>query len=143
VRVGVGGGEERSLSPRPRHGAHARRHAGGRGTTRLVAAARGPGRRGVYGHADRGVRARLARRGVNRVCVFAGSNAGARPEYAAAARALAAACATRGLGIVYGGGSIGLMGVLADAALAAGAGVVGVIPGPLPTKALRPAGLGE
>jgi len=80
---------------------------------------------------------------VKRVCVFAGSNAGARPEYAAAARALAAACATRGLGIVYGGGSIGLMGVLADAALAAGVEVVGVIPRPLATKELAHAGLSE
>ena len=80
---------------------------------------------------------------MKRVCVFAGSNAGARPEYAAAARALAAACATRGLGIVYGGGSIGLMGVLADAALAAGVEVVGVIPRPLATKELAHAGLSE
>jgi len=80
---------------------------------------------------------------VKRVCVFAGSNAGARPDYAAAARALAAACATRGLGIVYGGGSVGLMGVLADAARAAGVEVVGVIPRPLATKELAHAGLSE
>ena len=80
---------------------------------------------------------------MKRVCVFAGSNAGARPDYAAAARALAAACATRGLGIVYGGGSIGLMGVLVDAALAAGVEVVGVIPRPLATKELAHAGLSE
>ena len=80
---------------------------------------------------------------MNRVCVFAGSNAGARPEYAAAARALATECAARGLGIVYGGGSVGLMGVLADAALAAGTEVIGVIPAPLATKELAHASLTE
>ena len=62
------------------------------------------------------------------VCVFCGSSAGARPEYAEAARRLGAALARRGLGLVYGGGHVGLMGVLADAALAAGGAVVGVIP---------------
>ena len=80
---------------------------------------------------------------MSRVCVFAGSNAGVRPEYAAAARALAAECASRELGIVYGGGSVGLMGVLADAALAAGVEVIGVIPRPLATKELAHAGLTE
>jgi uncharacterized protein (TIGR00730 family) len=80
---------------------------------------------------------------VTRVCVFAGSNAGARPTYAAAARTLAAACAERGLGIVYGGGSVGLMGALADAALAARVEVIGVIPRPLATKELAHAGLTE
>ncbi len=80
---------------------------------------------------------------MKRVCVFAGSSAGTRPEYAAAARALAGECARRGLGVVYGGGSVGLMGVLADAALAAGVEVVGVIPRPLATKELAHAGLTE
>jgi len=80
---------------------------------------------------------------VTRVCVFAGSNAGARPTYAAAARTLAAACAERGLGIVYGGGSVGLMGALADAALAARGEVIGVIPRPLATKELAHTGLTE
>jgi uncharacterized protein (TIGR00730 family) len=80
---------------------------------------------------------------VTRVCVFAGSHAGARPTYAAAARTLAAACAERGLGIVYGGGSVGLMGALADAALAARVEVIGVIPRPLATKELAHAGLTE
>ena len=65
---------------------------------------------------------------MRRVCVYCGSNAGARPAYAAAAAALAAALAERGLGVVYGGGNVGLMGVLADAALAAGGEVIGVIP---------------
>ncbi|HEV2237517.1 MAG TPA: TIGR00730 family Rossman fold protein [Ktedonobacterales bacterium] len=63
-----------------------------------------------------------------RVCVFAGSSAGARPEYRAAARALGGALAARGWGLVYGGGSVGLMGVLADATLAAGGEAVGIIP---------------
>ena len=80
---------------------------------------------------------------MKRVCVFAGSNAGVRAEYAATARGLAAECAARGLGIVYGGGSIGLMGVLADTALAAGAEVIGVIPAPLAMKELAHGGLTE
>jgi uncharacterized protein (TIGR00730 family) len=80
---------------------------------------------------------------VKRVCVFAGSSPGDRPEYAEAARALAAECAARGLGIVYGGGSVGLMGVLADAALAAGLEVIGVIPRPLASRELAHPGLSE
>jgi uncharacterized protein (TIGR00730 family) len=65
---------------------------------------------------------------MQRICVYCGSNPGARPEYAAAARELARACAERGLGLVYGGGKVGLMGVLADAARAQGSEVIGVIP---------------
>jgi uncharacterized protein (TIGR00730 family) len=80
---------------------------------------------------------------VSRVCVFAGSNAGGRPEYAASARALAAECAARRLGIVYGGGSVGLMGVLADAALAARVEIIGVIPRPLATKEIAHPNLTE
>lgn len=80
---------------------------------------------------------------MKRVCIFAGSGSGVRPDYAAAALALAAACAERGLGIVYGGGSVGLMGVLADRALAAGAEVIGVIPAPLATKELAHGNLSE
>jgi uncharacterized protein (TIGR00730 family) len=63
-----------------------------------------------------------------RLCIYAGSSFGSSPEYAAVAGAFGTACARRGLGIVYGGGSVGLMGVLADAALAAGGEVIGVIP---------------
>jgi uncharacterized protein (TIGR00730 family) len=63
-----------------------------------------------------------------RICIYSGSSFGASAEYAAAAAAFGAACARRGLGIVYGGGSVGLMGVLADSALAAGGEVIGVIP---------------
>jgi uncharacterized protein (TIGR00730 family) len=62
------------------------------------------------------------------VCVYAGSAPGVQEAYAEAARALAAGLARRGAGVVYGGGSLGLMGELADAALDAGAEVVGVIP---------------
>jgi uncharacterized protein (TIGR00730 family) len=65
---------------------------------------------------------------MRRICVYCGSNAGARPAYAAAARGLARACAARGLGLVYGGGNVGLMGVLADAAMELGSEVIGVIP---------------
>jgi uncharacterized protein (TIGR00730 family) len=64
---------------------------------------------------------------VKRICVFCGSNAGKRPSYAAAARALALELARRQLGLVYGGGHAGLMGILADAALANGVEVIGVI----------------
>jgi len=78
---------------------------------------------------------------VKRVCVFAGSSVGGRPAYAEAAQRLAEALVGRGLGIVYGGGSVGLMGVLADAALAAGGEVIGVIPGPLASRELAHAGL--
>jgi uncharacterized protein (TIGR00730 family) len=63
-----------------------------------------------------------------RICVYAGSSFGSSPGYATVASALGAACARRGLGIVYGGGGVGLMGVLADAALKAGGEVIGVIP---------------
>jgi uncharacterized protein (TIGR00730 family) len=62
------------------------------------------------------------------VCVFCGSCSGTRLEYAAAARELGALLARQGLTTVYGGGHVGLMGHLADAAIAAGGRVVGVIP---------------
>ena len=65
---------------------------------------------------------------MRRICVYCGSSFGASPDYARAAEEFGAACARRGFGIVYGGGHVGLMGVLADAALAAGGEVVGVIP---------------
>ena len=64
----------------------------------------------------------------NRICIFAGSNPGAKSEYMDAAAALGTELAGRGLGLVYGGGKIGLMGAVADAALAGGGEVVGVIP---------------
>jgi uncharacterized protein (TIGR00730 family) len=66
-----------------------------------------------------------------RVAVFCGSSAGRESRYAAAAAAFGRGLAAAGVGIVYGGASVGLMGVLADAALAAGGEVIGVIPGGL------------
>lgn len=65
---------------------------------------------------------------MRRVCVFCGSSTGARPEYAAAAGALGRAIAARGMGLVFGGGAVGLMGVVSRAALEAGAPVTGIIP---------------
>jgi uncharacterized protein (TIGR00730 family) len=62
------------------------------------------------------------------VCIFCGSNHGARPSYSAAARAAGEAVAKRRLTLVYGGGKVGLMGELAEGALAAGGEVVGVMP---------------
>jgi uncharacterized protein (TIGR00730 family) len=62
------------------------------------------------------------------VCVFCGSNGGADPAYEEAARTVGAGLAERGVRLIYGGGRVGLMGAVADAALAAGGEVVGVIP---------------
>jgi uncharacterized protein (TIGR00730 family) len=62
------------------------------------------------------------------LCVFCGAAHGNGPEYAAATRAVGAEIGRRGWTLVYGGGQVGLMGVLADSALAAGATVIGVIP---------------
>ena len=62
------------------------------------------------------------------LCVFCGSSAGNKPAYLATAREVGALLAERGLTLVYGGGRVGLMGALADAALGAGGRVVGVIP---------------
>ncbi len=64
---------------------------------------------------------------MTRLCVYCGSNFGTAPEFAATARKLGTAMANRGIGLVYGGGSVGLMGVAADAAMAAGGEVIGVI----------------
>jgi uncharacterized protein (TIGR00730 family) len=65
---------------------------------------------------------------MRRLCVFCGSASGVRPAYAASAHALADSLARRGMGLVYGGGSVGIMGILADAAMARGVPVDGVIP---------------
>jgi uncharacterized protein (TIGR00730 family) len=62
------------------------------------------------------------------VCVFCGSQPGARPAYLDAARELGALLARRGVAVIYGGGHVGMMGALADSALAAGGEVIGVIP---------------
>ena len=77
------------------------------------------------------------------VCVFCGSNSGARGIYAEAARAVGHAIARRGLNLVYGGAAVGLMGALADAALAAGGTVIGVIPKALVEREIAHSGLSE
>jgi uncharacterized protein (TIGR00730 family) len=75
------------------------------------------------------------------VCVFCGSNVGASESYVAAARELGAGLAARGIGVVYGGGKVGLMGRLADAALEAGGEVVGVMPAHLVEREIAHPGL--
>jgi uncharacterized protein (TIGR00730 family) len=65
---------------------------------------------------------------MNRVCVFCGSSAGASPRYSELAQRMGAILAHRQLTLVYGGGNVGLMGVLANAVLDAGGDVIGVIP---------------
>jgi uncharacterized protein (TIGR00730 family) len=65
---------------------------------------------------------------IRNVCVFCGSSVGSRPEYSEAAESVGRLLARRNIGLVYGGGNIGIMGVLARAALAEGGKVVGVIP---------------
>jgi uncharacterized protein (TIGR00730 family) len=65
---------------------------------------------------------------MKRICVFCGSHVGNDPAYASAARDAATAIVAAGYGVVYGGGSIGLMKIVADAALEAGGEVIGVIP---------------
>jgi len=71
---------------------------------------------------------------LKRICVFCGSSRGAKPEYADVADALGVAIAQRGYGLVYGGAQVGLMGIVADAALRAGGEVIGVIPEALVRK---------
>ena len=71
---------------------------------------------------------------MKRICVFAGSNVGVRPEYQEAAGALGEELLKRQLGLVYGGASVGLMGVIADTVLAGGGEVIGVIPRGLFTR---------
>ena len=63
-----------------------------------------------------------------RLCIFCGSNAGTNPVYLEAATRLGQTLAKAGIGLVYGGASVGLMGAVANAALAAGGEVIGVIP---------------
>jgi uncharacterized protein (TIGR00730 family) len=75
-------------------------------------------------------------RAMQRICVFCGSSTGGRPTYAALARTVGTELAQRKLGLVFGGGRVGLMGAIADAALAAGGEVIGVIPRALATKEL-------
>src|SRR5215813_3806579 len=80
---------------------------------------------------------------VRAVCVFCGSSTPADPRYRDAARALGALIARRNVTLVYGGGSVGLMGELADAALAHGGRVIGVIPAGLFAREVSHTGLTE
>jgi uncharacterized protein (TIGR00730 family) len=80
---------------------------------------------------------------VRRVCVYCGSSIGVDAAHREAARELGRGLAKAGLGLVYGGGRIGLMGLLADAALGAGGSVVGVIPSHLHAAELAHPGLSE
>jgi hypothetical protein len=77
------------------------------------------------------------------LCVFCGAAAGDGPEYVAATRAVGTEIGRRGWTLVYGGGHVGLMGVLADSALAAGARVIGVIPRFLYDKEVAHRGLSQ
>lgn len=78
---------------------------------------------------------------MDRLCVFCGSSKSADPGYADDAAALGRLLAQRGIGVVYGGGQVGLMGVVADATLAAGGEVIGVIPKHLMREEIAHAGL--
>ncbi|MAE96456.1 MAG: TIGR00730 family Rossman fold protein [Deltaproteobacteria bacterium] len=80
---------------------------------------------------------------LQRIGVFCGSSPGARPAYASAAVALGQALVGRGLGLVYGGGCVGLMGIVADTVLAGGGEVVGVIPRSLARKEVAHEGVSE
>ena len=75
------------------------------------------------------------------ICVYCGSNAGNRPIYAERAVALGQRIAHEGLALIYGGGNVGMMGLAADAALAAGGEVIGVIPEQLVTWEVAHKGL--
>ncbi len=77
------------------------------------------------------------------ICVYCGSNSGALPAYTDAAARLGQTLARRGIALVYGGGKVGLMGTLADAALRAGGQVIGVIPRGLAAREVAHAGLTE
>jgi uncharacterized protein (TIGR00730 family) len=76
-----------------------------------------------------------------RLCVFCGSSSGRRPVYTDSAAALAAEMQRRGIGLVYGGSRVGLMGIIADAVLADGGEVIGVIPQALMAKELAHPGI--
>ncbi len=80
---------------------------------------------------------------LSRVCVFCGSSAGVRPVYAETAAALARELVDREIGVVYGGGNVGLMGVVADAAMAAGGEVIGVMPDALVAKEIGHTGIAD
>lgn len=80
---------------------------------------------------------------MNRVCVFCGSSIGERSDYSEAAVMLGGLLARRNIGLVYGGGNVGLMGVIANAVLEAGGKVIGVIPHALAAREIEHRGLTE
>jgi uncharacterized protein (TIGR00730 family) len=80
---------------------------------------------------------------MKRLCVYCGSNSGRRSDYAEAAKSLARALVERNIDLVYGGASVGVMGVLADAVLAEGGHVIGIIPQGLVDKEVAHRGLSD
>jgi len=80
---------------------------------------------------------------MNNICIFCGSNSGRGEAYAESARAMVEAIGEAGLGIVFGGGNIGLMGVIAEAALAQGVRAVGITPRRLLEREVVHTGLNE
>jgi uncharacterized protein (TIGR00730 family) len=85
----------------------------------------------------------MSTRLIKRICVFCGSSLGARSEYARAAAELGRLLAGSGVGLVYGGARVGLMGALADAVLTAGGEAIGVMPRALVEKEIAHSGLTE
>lgn len=80
---------------------------------------------------------------MNRICVYCGSSPGRRPGYRRSAKLLGKELATRELGLVYGGASIGVMGAVADGVLEQGGSAIGVIPHSLATKEVAHDGLDD
>ena len=80
---------------------------------------------------------------MKRICVFCGASEGSRPSYAEAARRFGTELVARGLGLVYGGCAVGMMGILAETVLGHGGEVIGVIPQRLVTRELAHSGLTE
>ena len=80
---------------------------------------------------------------IKKLCVFCGASAGTNPEYLTQAQELGRLLASNGIGLVYGGGKVGLMGAIADACLDAGGHVTGVIPEALCMKEVEHRGLNE
>lgn len=80
---------------------------------------------------------------MQRVCVFCGSSSGVKQEYAVGARELGLVLAKKNIDLVYGGGHVGLMGIVADAAMSAGAKAIGIIPRCLADKEVAHQGLTE
>jgi len=94
----------------------------------------------VASHGPRGI---LSRMSSKRICVFCGANPGNDPVFAETAEVLGAAIAAAGYSLVYGGGRVGLMGTVADAALRAGGEVIGVIPEALTGREVEHTGVTE